>query len=242
MDADPRAFVTRVVEEVSRDYELGVGELVDLIGKARAPALDTPVVYVVECSQWQSECHAVELIEAWCVDAKPWSLEKGFEPPSDPIVSTYFHYNDIRRHWPHRLQHIHFVTIRPALWVVDELEARMPGIGRKVVRVCERDAPTAENTAADLSAVIIAGVTRIETVVSDDPTAELERAAGDEAVVLFSPRVWSALSSSDREHRCAIEVRYIFDQADLPALGRKLNWTPSTKRRPWAAEVGGARC
>ena len=241
VDADPRAFVARVIETARREYGLAAHELVDLIGQAGAPALDTSVVYVVECTQWQSECHALELNEAWRVDAKPWPLEKGVEPPADPIVSTYFHYNDIRRLWPHRLQQIHFVTIRPALSVVDALQTRLPGVGRKIVRVCERDAPTAENTAADLSAVVTAGMARIERVVSDDPAAELDRAAGDGAVVLFSPRVWSGLSSDDRRHRCAVEVRYEFDQAELQAVGRKLNWTPTGKRESRAAEVDGAR-
>jgi len=202
----------------------------------RARAERRPAVSLVECSLSQCRQHARELEERFALTARPWSLERAGEPPPGTVLSTYFHYNDVRRRWPWRLADVHFLTIRPD----PALGARLtrPRSGRRPrLVVLERDAETAANVAADLSA-LLPRARRLETVVSDDPRAFLARVPG-ETLVLCPPRVWAALEGAQRAHPRVLEVRYRFEAAELEELGGRLGWTPAGP--PVRGSVAGTR-
>ncbi len=214
-----QAFVRRVADE-GRALGLSASELAAMLaGAGHRTGDNRPVVYVVECSEWQCECHARELQEHYLIDARPWSLQRAGEPPAGVIVATYFHYNDLRGRWPHRLREVRFVTIGPD----PDLAAQLPSSGRLLV--VERDEPTAQNIAGDVSVELPPGAHEIVPVTSDNPGALLADGARDP--ILFSPRVWSELSDDDRAHPRAHEARYVFDARELEKLGVEQGWMPA---------------
>jgi hypothetical protein len=181
---------------------------------------ERPAVHIVECSEWQCLSHAREIASRFRVDAFPWPLDRGTEPPEGPVISTYFHYDDVRRMWPRRLGRIHFLTIYPD----PELREQLSGARRVIV--CERDESTAEAVAADLAALFGDRAVRVEQRIVDDPgTAPLRSRSGPP--VLFSPRVWALLPEKARSHPRALELRYVFDEEELRAMGSALSWEPT---------------
>jgi hypothetical protein len=222
-------FATRVAEEAARRLGATPAELAAALGRlaTRAPQ-DRPRAWIVECSDWQCECHARELNDAYDVDARPWPLDSDEEPPAGSILSTYFHYNDLRRLWPRRLASVRFLTIYPD----PHLARRLTRVERVVV--AERDTSTIEAVTADLLALFDGSELEIEPFVSDDPASRLE--FEDTIPVLFTPRVWSTLTETTRAHPCAVELRYVFDHRELSELADALGWEPKRARR-----IEGAR-
>lgn len=188
-------------------------------GLHAAPA----VVYVIECSTWQALDLARQVQERWQVTAKPWSLERAGEPPAGPLVATYFHYNDIRARWPKRLGQVQFASIHPDPSLSAQVRALVPTETRTTVILCEREADKARNIAADLAAVLPSPTFDIRTLVSSNPTTALH-VAGKTQPVLFAPRVWGALGPVERADPRALEVRYLFDSAELTAAGERFQW------------------
>ena len=119
------AFLGRVVAEARRTHGLEPQAFADAIRAHRDEgASDRPSVYVIECSAWQCEAHVEELRATYDLDARVWPLGHGDAPPGDGVLlSTFFHYNDVRRKWPRRLKDVHFLTIGIDPHVQVELEA-----------------------------------------------------------------------------------------------------------------------
>jgi DNA-binding transcriptional regulator YhcF (GntR family) len=210
---DAETFVARMVREASDRYGIDADDLASMIAAAGGTA--RPVVAVVECSAWQCAAHADEIAARWHVDARPWPLTSDAEPEGDVVVSTYFHYNDIRRRWPHLLERVRFMRISVAPAIAEWLGDAPAAI------VVERDEPTAEAVAADLRTVLGDAVD-LRLVVTDDPAAVL--AAGDDVPVLYPPRVWSDLGDDVRsDPRCAV-IGYALDENELDAAARALGW------------------
>jgi GntR family transcriptional regulator len=214
--------IRRQLERQSRDLE---PEVLDVSDARSTP--DTRVgpalVYVVECSTWQALDLAQQVQERWQVTAKPWSLERAGEPPSGAIVATYFHYNDIRARWPKRLTQVQFASIRPDPSLAGQVRGIVPTETRTTVILCEREAEKARNIAADLAAVLPSPMFEIRTLVSNNPTTALH-VAGKTQPVLFAPRVWGALGPVERADPRALEVRYLFDPAELAAAAERFQW------------------
>ena len=181
------------------------------------------VVHVIECSTWQALDLAQQVQERWQVTAKPWSLERAGEPPAGPLVATYFHYNDIRARWPKRLAQVQFASIRPDPALAGRVRGIVPTEVRTTVILCEREAEKARNIAADLVAVLPSPTFEIRTLVSNNPTTALH-VAGKTQPVLFAPRIWGALGPVERADPRAVEVRYLFDSAELAAVGERFQW------------------
>ncbi|MFL5521392.1 MAG: GntR family transcriptional regulator [Gemmatimonadales bacterium] len=181
------------------------------------------VVHVIECSTWQALDLAQQVQERWQVTAKPWSLERAGEPPAGAILATYFHYNDIRARWPKRLAQVQFASIRPDPALAGRVRGIVPTEARTTVILCEREAEKARNIAADLAAVLPSPAFEIRTLVSNNPTTALH-VAGKTQPVLFAPRIWGALGPVERADPRAVEVRYLFDPAELTAAGERFQW------------------
>jgi DNA-binding transcriptional regulator YhcF (GntR family) len=182
------------------------------------------VVYVIECSTTQAIDLAQQVQERWQVTAKPWSLERAGEPPAGgSLIATYFHYNDIRARWPRRLAQVQFASIRPDPSLAAQVRAIVPMETRTTVILCEREAEKARNIAADLATVLPSPSFEIRTLVSNNPTTALH-VAGRTQPVLFAPRVWGALGAAERADPRALEVRYVFDPAELQAVAERFQW------------------
>jgi DNA-binding transcriptional regulator YhcF (GntR family) len=219
-----REFLVGVVREARERHGLSVDRLVaGLQNLGASPDAAAGIVHVVECSETQAHDLARQLAARWRVDARGFSLDQPGPPPPGPVVATYFHYNDVRARCRARPDPVRFLAIRPDPALADRLAA--PGRGRRRQRVvlCERDAPMASSIAADLAELLPAARFAIDVEVTDDPGALLGRA--DRGPVLFSPRVWGELEAPQRQHPRAFEVRYLFEPADLEAVGAEMGWS-----------------
>jgi hypothetical protein len=157
------------------------------------------------------------------VHATGWSLEREGEPPGGAVVATYFHYNDIRWRWPHRLEAVRFAATHPAAALRQQVESLWAAEGRHgAIRVvlCEREAGMARNIAADLARILPAPDFEVVAEVAE-PAVLLERAEGP---VLFAPRIWGEMDEALRSHRSALQVRYVFEERDLSAMAASAGW------------------
>jgi hypothetical protein len=221
---DPRdldRFLDRMRREARDQLGLGTRDLFEALRERLGEgAGDRPIVYVVECSEWQCRCHAREISGRWNVDTRPWPLTVKAEPPDAPLISTYFHYNDIRRLWPRRLSEITFLALHPD----PSLRRRLAGRHRRVL-VFGRDGSAAASIMADLRSLFARDSVEFEPLVGKQAASIFPlKEAGPP--VLFSPRAWAALGNEERSHRRALELRYLIDEADLEKLGAARHWAP----------------
>jgi GntR family transcriptional regulator len=217
-------FIAAVLQEGRRRWALEPVELAERLLEAAGQQTPLgPVVHVVECSATQADDLAAQLGRRFRVRAVGWSLEREGEPPAGPVVATYFHYNDVRVRWPHRLPEVRFAATHPdpALrrQVADRWEA-LPGRGPVEVLLCEREAGMARNIVADLVR-LLPTPEYVVTAVVEEPALLLERARGP---VLFAPRVWGELDVAARAHPLALQVRYVFEAQDLAGMGAAAGW------------------
>jgi DNA-binding transcriptional regulator YhcF (GntR family) len=189
-----------------------------------AAAGSRPTVHVLECSREQAEGHARELMGAWRVAARPLVLAEVADLPGGLLIGTYFHYNDIRQRWPHRLDEVRFVAIGPDEAIVNRLPVRGRAAGRQRLLVCELEESKAMNIAADLRNVFSAEQYRIEprVLAASGKLPGVRR--GD--VLLVSPRVWGGLP--DRQRTRVVPIRYCIRAHELEMLGLDLGWERAT--------------
>ena len=232
-------FLTRMLREAKTHFGLAPHQLGRSIARlAGSPATfltgagpagvvrvpQSEPAHVVECSETQAADLAHQVSGAWEVPAHGWSLERPGQPPTGPVVATYFHYNDVRTRWPERFPAVHFVAIHPDPDLPSRL-ARFRHRGRRTrVLVVERTAAMAANIAADLRALLPDRLFSLTPVVAARAGAAFAGAPAD-TPMLFSPRMWGALTPAERADRRAIEIRYLIESKDLAALGQELEWT-----------------
>jgi hypothetical protein len=217
-------FLTRMQREAMERFRLSGPELSRYLREtpARSPR-GTRAVHVVECSELQARDHAAEIESHWNIRALPWTFEAG-EPPEGTVVATYFHYNDIRRRWPHRLHRIDFAAIRPDPDLLPLLEAATPGRSRWItLRLCEYEKTMGANIAADLSVMLPPDRYRIQPV-RVERAGDLFEAHLGRTPLLFSPRVWKDLTEEQRSDPRAFRVTYRFEPSALESLGEKHGW------------------
>ena len=216
-------FVSRIIEEAREVHGLSIDELSRLLHeRGDGGRKDRPTVYLVECSQPQCEDLARQLENQFIVQAHPWRLDRPEPPAEGIVVSTFFHYNDLRRQWPKRLPEVHFVAIQPDPTIGSRLDGSA-GSNRPInVLLCEREETMADNIEADLSRALPRDRFRITSRITDQPGSVLGEAG--ECLVLFSPRVWGDLTNKQRAHRRARELRYVFEPKSLAALADELGW------------------
>ena len=215
-------FVGRFIHQANRNFGM---DATTLAGEVASYSLNSqeriPVIFFVECSAWQSEAHASEIEARFRVEARSWSLEQEGEPPAGIIIATYFHYNDIRCRWPHRLHEVRFVTITPD----PDLIKRLPRDVRHVV-LYEKDQATADTLTADLSPLLVPEGYEIVPVVSTEIDKELRNTSND-TIALIAPRAWSSLGKDSQSNPRVFEANYVIKDEDLTSLGDDMGWTAS---------------
>lgn len=225
-------FLQRVLQEAHARHGLARHDLIRLLANwppTQAKAAD--VVHVVECSETQCGDHAREIEGRWEAEAKPWCLSRSGEPPAGPIVATYFHYNEVRRRWPHRLHEIRFAAIQPDPRLPTDHRIP-PAVGnRATLTLCEFDEPIARNIAADLAALFPAERYRIKTRIVTRGSKVLEP-SGQRGPLLLSPRVWGSLKPKERTDPRAIKAAYAFTEEELENLGAFFGWQRRRRPRP----------
>ncbi len=225
-DAARARFIGKVIAEARERHALGIPELIRLIERARpGPAPIAPSrVYVTECSLTQSADLARQLEGRWRVTAVPWPISRDMPPVPDPIVATYFHYNDLRTRWPERFPGIRFVAIRPDPEVGRAIRARRRGAkGRLRVVLCEREESMLRSIEADVSRVLNADRFHLTSRLTKGGRSIVE-GIGPATSILVSPRIWGDLPEWIRRDPRVHELRYLFDPKDLDSVGRDLAW------------------
>lgn len=215
---DLDAFLSSWVGSAREQFGLTQVQLGQLLLK-RAAGGATSVVHMMECSHEQAAGHARELTSTWRVDAAPLNLSEVSELPRGTLIGTYFHYNDIRQRWPHRLEDVRFVAIVPD----ESIRQRVPHVrGRAPQRllVCELDAAKAVNIAADVKHLFRERRCRVEPKVLREPL-RLPR-LGEADVLLVSPRVWAGLKQDQRNR--VVPIHYRIRGFELESLGLEFGW------------------
>ncbi len=221
--ADLDGFVDRVLTDAWNQHGISPRDLAHLLLR-RTGEPDSPSVWVVECSDNQCLAHAREVEAVWQVQAQAWCLTRRNEPPPGCIVATYFHYNEIRRRWPHRFKEIVFVAVHPDPGLIERISGP-PSSGRPVrLVVCELDGGQAEGVTADLSAILPADRFRLETRVVEGAGELLD--APRSAPLLLTPRLWATLGDEEQVPSDIHLVSYVIKHEDLQGLGQRLGWLP----------------
>jgi len=150
-------------------------------------------------------------------------LSRSGEPPAGPIVATYFHYNEVRRRWPHRLHEIRFAAIHPDPRLPKDPRIARSSGKRITLTLCEFDEPMARNIAADLTALFVAERFLLKTRLVRRAN-ELLQVSGSRGPVLFSPRGWGGLTPDERNDPRAVKVLYVFTNQELAEMGNRFGW------------------
>jgi len=218
-------FIEQVTTEARRRFGLDPAALARQIETGVDAAASRPEVTVLECSASQVDDLAAQLETRFHVRAHARRLDDVDLLPDGPIVATFFHYNEIRRRWPEQLGEVRFVTIAPDPGLAGTLGAGGAGGGRRTVRVCEFDEPTAGAVRADLHAILPTARFRLEPTLICHATDAL--AGRGRTKILFAPRVWDTLTVDERADPRAVELRYVFDPTELRAIATDLGWNPA---------------
>lgn len=205
-------WIETIIEEARHAFGLTPGALSARIHeRGREPAIAT----LVECNRHQSADLAGQVATALGGRIEGWSLEAPDEPPSGTLIGTRFHAAEMRRRWPHRQDDMRFVSLRldPRLEAV--VRGRMSHLAASRLTLCDVDAATARQMAADVSA-IVGGMPPV-TAVGESPARVLERLGADE-ILLVAPRRWGSLSAAARRDPRVIEVRHVIEPDELRTL------------------------
>ncbi len=220
--SDLERFLAEVRARAQTDFGLSATQLASKLTRDTSER-PRPTVYALECSEHQCEDLARQIESRWDVRALPWCYEREGDLPGDHLVATHFHYNEVRLRWPDRLAKTCFVPIAPAPELRSEVERRLKGRKDFTLTLCERDQPTAEAVAADLSVVLPADALPFGVQVLEDPVKEIDAVKAD--LLLLPPRIWGSLSARQRDDDRLVEIRYVYDPRELREAARKLEWS-----------------
>ncbi len=210
------AFLEKTVRHARKEFGLTAQGLGEWISRIAAPSLPRGAgLTVVECNEPQAEDYARQLAASWSLQAGGWSLEREGDPPEGPIISTYFHYNEIRARWPHRARDIHFVAVKPDPSIATRVLKGARPSRKTTVVLCEVDLARGHNVSVDLMELLPPSRCRLVVKVVGNPRSILAKTAGP---VLFAPRNWAKLSAVQRNNPRAYQLRYVFESEAITAL------------------------
>jgi GntR family transcriptional regulator len=192
-----RGFLEAFCDQGAERFGLTRAELAALLTRPPRAAQPDSEVLLVECNTHQCGDLAQLLSERWRVTAIPWELARTETPPDLPIVSSYFHLNEVRELWPERISRMHFAALQVDQAMLAELATLVAAPKVREIVLCEQDATTGRQMAA------------------------LRRRRRQE-LILVAPRVWDRQNPEVRSHAWVREVRYVFRPDHLEALGLAL--------------------
>ncbi len=220
------SFVDWIASHAQRSFGLDREGLAELLTVA-PPAVNTEGgLCFVECSMSQSSHHASEIGRKWNVRTRGWSLEWDKEPPPGPFVSTYFHYNDIRRRWPHRMGDANFVSIHPARSLKGKVQRCRKDI--KIVNIClyELSETMARSIAADVTADLLDVDCPIQYQVVPGSAKDIRIISN--VLYLFPPRLWWELHPAQQAQPNVLEIEYEIAEGDMARLAHHFGWSLRT--------------
>ena len=218
-------FLIRVRREAKARFGVDVAGFVEGPVDKLSEAAET--VSVVECNNTQ----CVELAEQLSarLDARvvAWSLHNTGEPPPGPIVSTYFHFAEVRERWPGRLADMSFMSLR----IVPRMGAAIGGFvaGRAPTQlvVVELEFATGRAIANDV-ADLLGGMQPLPEVIVLSDLQRTEKHSNE--LWLSAPRVWDKLREEIRQWPNIIRLEYEFVPKELDVVAPALRQTGRSTR------------
>ncbi len=217
-----RGFLEECAAEAERRFGLGRSGLAAMLDRAEAAEPETQVL-LVECNDHQAGSLARQLTARWRVSATPWSLTRPDDPPDLPIVSSYFHLNEVRARWPGRIGRMHFGALHVDPEVGSAIAGAVAASRVRSLTLCELDTMTGRQMAADVAGAVGDGPG--VAVTTKTPAAALKQRRRGE-LILMAPRIWDRQSEVLRASPHVMEVRYVFRPDHLEAIGRGLRALP----------------
>jgi DNA-binding transcriptional regulator YhcF (GntR family) len=224
-------FAAEVVDLAEQQFGVDLETLVDALRRQRLGRSTRPPVWIVECSQSLSDALADQVATRWAVEAKGRLVRQAASIPPGVVVSTYFHFAELRRLLPERARDLEAVHIRPALALLDSVRAHLSGNRAHRVTLVDSDAPFAHAIVPDLQHYLGAAV-EIE-VISPTGLGPKDRPGP----VLVSPRDWGRISRDLRRRRGVYRLDYEIAADDLTGVAQRRGWKALTSDHP----VSGTR-
>lgn len=221
-----QAFIRSTISDAENRFSLSPADLISLI-EQEAEITETfnnsESVYFIECTGSQVEDHIRQINYLWDVKIDPLLLSHEGDPPQGNLISTYFHYTDIRIKWPEQFHNTTFVSISPAEQIRDKVDKLCSNILKPVVRVCDLSEEQSLAIHADLKLIFSEENYDLETCIVKKANELIEKTEND-SPLLFTPRVWAELSDEEKALPNVFKVVYQINSKDLNLLGKKNRW------------------
>lgn len=214
-------FLERVLTTAKTEHGLTPFQLARLL-TVKPQGAAVRHVAVVECSESQCIDLASQLERRWDIAAQPWCLARPGDLPNGEIVATYFHYNELRKRFPKRFPRIRFIAIRPDDALPASIATRWRGRQTPELLICEREPTMLAMILSDLSNLFPSERYHLKPKLLKSPAASLT--ARDPRPRLVAPRIWGSLTPEQRADPRVMEIRYVFDPAQLERLADDLQW------------------
>ncbi len=186
--------------------------------------------YFIECNHSQIQDHIEQIQSMWDINIESILLSHKSNLPKGKLISTYFHYSDIRSKWPEQLHNIAFVSISPDQTIKDKID-KLYGTKKIInIRICDLNEEQSLAIHADLLLIFPKDKYKISTCIVEKAN-ELIKNSNIEDPVLFTPRVWAQLTEEEKNYPGVFKVVYKINNKDLNVLGKNLNWKISNKKR-----------
>lgn len=212
---DLRRLIAKFLSEADRRYGLPREEL--LAAVAREATRPAPAIVVVECSRSLTASLAAQISRAWNVKCSTHLVGAG-PPPPGVVVSTFFHFNELRTVCSDRLAEVSFVRIRPSSRFAIALRQRIETAGPDVV-LLETDPAFAHNVSVDLRHQFPAA--KFEVFIAE---AGRDLPPHDGRTLVVSPQNWDRLTAESNPPLGAMMLEYEIEQSDLQQLGAERGW------------------
>ncbi len=207
-------FLDAILHQARMVYGLDPQDVADLIRTHRTKIRRRGAVVVMECTTDQAAHHGEELADTFGMDSIPFCLDGQDEPPSGPILGTYFHLSEIAARWPHRMGDVIVVAVEPSHEIADQVNSSTGA--RSSLLLHETNPIRAELMADQLRQMPALKGTPITIELSD--TVEASRAPIAEGIHLYAPKNWVQLEASARQDRQHKELPFQITSQEVERL------------------------
>jgi DNA-binding transcriptional regulator YhcF (GntR family) len=224
--AELQRFVTETSRRARQRFGLSPAQLSELLLGSPASvggSQEEPAAAFVECNALQASDYATQIESHWSVQICPWALERSGEPPSGAIISTFFHFNEVRARWPRRHADMRFVPVQLDHSLLDLLLGRADHKRPVRIILAEQTEERAREILGDLMGLLPPDRASVVVRTVKRPGSLLKRRKNG-PFVLFAPRIWSRLTIQQRSHPRAVQLRYLVEADSLADLAKELGW------------------
>lgn len=219
-----KSYVQKLIVEARTNYNLSPAELI--AGIKAEEELFVPIkpkIFFIECNESQINDHKKEIESIWDVAVIPMILPNLEDLPEGELLSTYFHFNEIRMRWPRQFHRVSFLTIRPDTAIRAQILKRYGSNKGLDIIICDQDEKKAPAIQADLEQIFLGEKFFLKTVIVKR-AGELINKQNVDAPLLFTPRVWAQLNEKEKNNPQTFKVVYKIEAEELDSIGKEKQW------------------